>query len=261
MPLVLIDTHAYIGHWGFRPLPWRTAEGLLREMDRHGIDQAWVASISSVLYRNAHAGNEELHAEVEKHRDRLVPFAVINPTYADWEHDLAVCHEEFGCRGVRLFPPFHRYALADTACHELVEAATARNLVISVPHWVEDDRERSWLITQPGTVPVADMAALAQAFPNGRFVFHYGLGFTETTLGQRETVHADFGLDISRLPVFVKEELPTLIASIGAEHLVFGSGIPLTPADVPLYKLEVLDVPQEVKELIRWRNAQRLLGV
>lgn len=257
---MLIDTHTYIGHWGFRPLPWRTADGLLRAMDAHGIEQAWVSSASSILYRNAHAGNEELHAEVRKHRDRLVPFAVLNPTYTDWEHDLAVCQEEFGCKGVRLFPPYHRYTLRDEVCNELVAAAIARDLVISVPHWVEDDRERSWLITQPGIVPVADMAALAEAHPDGRFVFHYGLGYTATSLGHRGSLAADYGLDISRLPVFVKEELPTLIAEVGPERLVFGSGMPLTPADVPLFKLEVLDVPEAVKEQIRWQNAQRLIG-
>ncbi len=257
---MLIDTHTYIGHWGFRPLPWRDASGLLRAMDRHGIDQAWVSSASAILYRNSHAANEELHAEVSKHRDRLVPFAVINPTYADWEHDLAVCREEFGCRGVRLYPPYHRYTLRDQPCRELVEAAIASDLVVSVPHWVEDDRERSWLIAQPGIVPVADMAALAQAHPDGRFVFHYGLGFTETPLGQRGAVQAAYGLDIARLPVFVKEELPTLLETIGPERLVFGSGMPLTSVEVPLFKLEVLDAPEAVMAQIRWQNAQRLLG-
>ena len=257
---MLIDSHSYIGHWGFRPLPWRDASGLLRAMDRHGIDQAWVSSASAILYRNSHAANEELHAEVSKHRDRLVPFAVINPTYADWEHDLAVCREEFGCRGVRLYPPYHRYTLRDQPCRELVEAAIAGDLVISVPHWVEDDRERSWLIAQPGIVPVADMAALAQAHPDGRFVFHYGLGFTDTPLGERGAVQAAYGLDIARLPVFVKEELPTLLETIGPERLVFGSGMPLTSVEVPLFKLEVLDVPAAVMEQIRWQNAQRLLG-
>ena len=258
---MLIDTHTYIGHWGFRALPWRDASGLLRAMDRHGIDQAWVSSASAILYRNSHAANEELHAEVRKHQDRLVPFAVINPTYADWEHDLAVCQEEFGCRGVRLYPPYHRYTLRDQPCRELVEAAIASDLMISVPHWVEDDRERSWLLAQPGIVPVADMAALAETHPNGRFVFHYGLGFTDTPLGQRGAVRAAYGLDIARLPVFVKEELPTLLATIGPERLVFGSGMPLTSAEVPLYKLEVLDVAVEVLEQIRWQNAQRLLGL
>lgn len=257
---MITDTQAYLGHWGFRPLPWRSVDGLLRAMDAHGIDRAWVSCASSILYRNAHAGNEELHAEVRGHRDRLVPFAVINPTYADWEHDLAVCQEEFGCRGVRLFPPYHRYTLRDEPCRALVEAASARDMVISVPHWVEDDRERSWLITQPGVVPVADMAALAEAHPQGRFVFHYGIGFAGTPLGRRGAVQADYGLDISRLPVFVKEELPALITEIGAKHLVFGSGMPLTPVEVPLFKLEVLDVPHAIKEQIRWQNAQRLLG-
>ena len=67
---------------------------------------------ASILYRNAQAGNEELHAEVRQHRDRLVPFAVINPMYADWEHDLAVCQEEFGWSGRTALPALPSLHLA-----------------------------------------------------------------------------------------------------------------------------------------------------
>ena len=123
---MLIDTNTYLGHWAFRPLPWRDADSLLRAMDAHGIDQAFVSSASAILYRNPQAGNEELFAETRAHPDRLIPFAVINPTYADWEHDLAVCCEEFGIRGLRLYPKYHRYSLGDANGNALIEAATAR---------------------------------------------------------------------------------------------------------------------------------------
>ena len=54
--------------------------------------------------------------------------------------------------------------------------------------------------------------------------------------------------------------MPKLLTSIGAERLVFGSVMPLSSVEVPLYKLEVFELPEAVKERIRWQNAARLLG-
>ncbi|MEW6755275.1 MAG: amidohydrolase family protein [Candidatus Latescibacterota bacterium] len=257
---MLIDTNTYIGHWAFRPLPWHTAGDLVRAMDTHGIDRAFVSSASAILYRNPQAGNEELFAQVRAHADRLVPFAVLNPTYAEWEHDLAVCHGEFGCRGVRLYPGYHRYTLGDPAGAALIAAATARGMVVSVPLRVEDNRQRSWLLDVPD-VPAAEVAEAARAHPQGRFLPVNGAGYTGTAFAARGELPCDYALEISRLSCFVPaEELPALLAAAGPEHLAFGSGMPFTVPEVPLLKLEVLDAPAEAMEAIRWGNAARLLS-
>ncbi|MGD8237415.1 MAG: metal-dependent hydrolase, partial [Armatimonadota bacterium] len=113
---MLIDVNAYLGHWAFRELRNNTAARLVRLMDRKGIDLAVVSSASAILYKNSQAGNEQLARDTRRHGDRLIPFAVINPAYADWEHDLAVCVEDLGMRGLRLYPGYHNYALADASC-------------------------------------------------------------------------------------------------------------------------------------------------
>ena len=95
---MLIDVNAYLGHWAFRQLRQNTARELVRLMDRKEIDLAVVSSASAIMYKNSQAGNEELARDIRRYRDRLIPFAVINPTYADWEHDLGVCAEDFGVR-------------------------------------------------------------------------------------------------------------------------------------------------------------------
>jgi predicted TIM-barrel fold metal-dependent hydrolase len=255
---MLIDTNTYLGHWAFRPLPWHDADSLLRAMDAHGIDKAFVSSASAILYRNPQAGNEELFAQVDAHPDRLVPFAVINPTYADWQHDLAVCCEEHGIRGLRLYPKYHRYALADPNGKALIDEAAARGLVISVPLRVEDYRQRSWLLDIPD-MPASEVAEAARAHPEAKFLPVNGLGYLGTAFGKPGEVRGDYGLEISRLSAVVQEELQKLIAAVGAEHLVFGSGMPFTVPEVPLLKLEVLDAAEEVREAIRWRNAARLV--
>src|SRR5438552_5787870 len=128
-----IDVNAYLGHFAFRQLRHNTAAGLLKLMDGKGIDRAVVSSASAITYRYTQAGNEELAREVRDHPDRLIPFAVLNPFYAGWQDDLKVCQQEFGMRGVRLYPKWHNYRLSDRSCLDLVSAAAERGIVISVP--------------------------------------------------------------------------------------------------------------------------------
>jgi len=97
---LLIDVNTYIGHWAFRRLRHNTAEALVRRMDEHGIDRAVVGSVHGILYKNAHAANEELAEQTRPYRDRLIPFATLNPAYAGWREDLRRCAQE-GSRGVR----------------------------------------------------------------------------------------------------------------------------------------------------------------
>ena len=134
----MIDVNAYLGHFAFRQLRHNTADGLLRLMDRNGIERAAVSSAASITYRNAQAGNEELAAEVKGHGDRFIPIAVINPAYAGALDDLRTCREEFGMRGLRLYPSWHNYQLTDPSCVELVNAAAAAGMSISIPLRVED---------------------------------------------------------------------------------------------------------------------------
>src|SRR5262249_25988931 len=145
--VVILDANAWLGHYPFRAVPHHTPDGLLRLMDRHGIDRAVVASLHAVFYRDPQPGNEELARWVAPHRDRLVPCAVLTPLYAGWEGDLGRWCEEWGMRGVRLFPEHHRYSLAGPECLALARAATARGLHLAIPLRLEDRRQRHWMDT------------------------------------------------------------------------------------------------------------------
>ena len=81
---MIVDVNAYLGHFAFRQLRYNTAVSLLALMDSKRIDKAVVSSASAITYRNAQAGNEEVAEEVRGLTDRLIPFAVINPSYAGW---------------------------------------------------------------------------------------------------------------------------------------------------------------------------------
>ncbi|HPY50735.1 MAG TPA: amidohydrolase family protein, partial [Sedimentisphaerales bacterium] len=54
-------------------------------------------------------------------------------------------------------------------------------------------------------------------------------------------------------------ELGRLIADLGADRVVFGTGMPFNYPDPALLKLEVLDATEADKERIRGRNAAQWL--
>jgi len=258
---MIIDVNAYLGHFALRQLRHNTAEGLLRLMDAKRIDKAVVSSAAAITYRNTQSGNEEVFAEVKTHRDRLIPFAVINPFYIAWEDDLKICHEEFGMKGLRLYPKWHNYALADACCRELIDAATKRTMPISIPLRVEDYRQRSWLADIPD-VPVSEIVELVKSYPKASFLVLNGAGFSGSPLGRKDSGLPDnYVIEISRLRAVMESDIGGLVAKLGPDRVVFGTGMPFNYPDPSLVKVEVLDATEEVKEKIRWKNTARILGI
>src|SRR5439155_1414136 len=123
-----------------RAVPGSTPDELLRLMDRHGIERAVVSNLNSVFYKDPHQGNEELAKWVRAHRDRLTSCATLNPGFPGWEQDLRQCCDEWGMRGLRLFPSHHRFSLVSSRSMELVRAASDRGLHVAIPLRLEDRR-------------------------------------------------------------------------------------------------------------------------
>jgi predicted TIM-barrel fold metal-dependent hydrolase len=256
---VITDINAYLGPFAFRRLRHNTAPSLLKLMDAKAIDKAVVSSASAITYRNAQSGNEEVAAEVKHHRDRLIPFAVINPSYAGWQDDLKTCHEDLGMVGLRLYPKWHNYSLSDRPCLDLVNAATEREMVVSIPIRVEDPRQRSWLVDVPD-IPLGEIASLVTACPKARFILLNGIQYVNSPLGRKGNgLPANYAIEISRLDSLLANEIGQLIANLGAGRVAFGTGMPFSDPDPALLKMEVLDASKDDKEKIYWRNAAQWL--
>ena len=119
-------------------------------MDARKIDRAVVSSAAPSPTATPQSGNEELDAEVKAHRDRLIPFAVINPTYAGWEDDLKTCRRRLRHARASPLPEVAQLQRCPTrAASTWSHAATERELVVSIPIRVEDPRQRSWLVDVP----------------------------------------------------------------------------------------------------------------
>ena len=253
---MLIDVNAYIGHWPFRRLRLNTAEALVREMDRHGIDRAVVANLHGVFYRNAHPANEELALAARPFRDRLIPFGTLNPAYPGWEEDLRRCAEELNLRGLRLYPQYHGYKLVEEAALALVDAAVELGWAVQVPMRLVDRRGRHPMDLGEDLLP-ADFEAAIAARPHARWMVLASAGLD----GRRLPPEATCAIEISRLTAVLRRDIQRLLEGVGPERVVWGTGMPLNMAAPALLRLQALDVDDEVRDRIAWRNAAEMLGL
>jgi uncharacterized protein len=66
-------------------------------------------------------------------------------------------------------------------------------------------------------------------------------------------------IDLARVSPLMTEELGKLLKHLGADRLVFGSGMPFDYPDPAVLNMEFLVASDDERERIRWRNAVRLL--
>ena len=258
---MIIDASAYIGHWPFRRLRYNTAEGLISLMDRNGIDKAIVSSINAVFYKNCQEGNEELAEEIEPYRDRLIPFATLNPKYIAWREDLERCVNDLGMKGLRLYPLYHRYNLLDPESRELLQEAAKRKLPVEIPVMLVDPRQHHWMDVDT-QLSLNDILEAADKNPENTFII-LNSKTADPVLERCKSGKPpkNIFIEMSRLTAVLNKSIQAVISCLGVEKVVFGTGIPFHYAKPALIKMEILDISEEEKEKIYWKNISKLINL
>ncbi len=253
---MLLDINAYIGHWAFRQLRYNTAETLVQLMDKNNIDKAIVASINGTLYKNTHSANEEIAKETKQFKDRLIPFATLNPMWAGWKEDLKRCAEDLELKGLRLYPQYHGYSLTDPIALEIIDMATELNWVVQVPMTLVDRRQRhSWDLAED--ILPSDFEKIVALRPNTKWMFLNSFGINPKNLPD----DANYLLDIANpyYQTLLRREIPKLIDIAGANHVSFGTDMPFRIPEATLLKLRLLEISDDDKANIAWKNATEML--
>jgi len=258
-----IDFHTYIGHWPFRQLRGNTPAGLVEYMERFGIDQAVVANINGVFYRNTQPANEELAEAIKPFPGRFIPYAVINPSYPDWEYDLKVCHSKLGMKGLRLYPQYHDYKLTDPRLAKLIEVARNLGLPVAFSRWLEDERQHSWMDIG-GQLSLENLIPVMKDNP-ATFVL---LNVLPTRL-RDEQLEGLRNVDVYFDTVYASEALPPgsgydvlhLIKDFGRDRFLFGSAYPFRDPLSALIRLDIVhELDPAAREAIWSGNALRLIN-
>ena len=260
----MLDINAYVGHWPFKQLKFNTCEASIERMDQFGIDISVISNLNGIFYKNTQAANKELHDEInskKQFRDRFIPFAVINPIYAGWRDDLEECRTKFGMKGIRLYPKYHDYDLSNPACIELVKLAHDYDLPVAFSFRMVDSRQRSWMDIDIEW-DLKDIVPIVKAVPDARYIF---LNLTNSIkLNDEDELllkDANILIDTSGRSV---NDFPELIDRFGKEKFAFGSHAPILDYMTGLLRIESLkdeEANEEIKNLFRYENAKKILGI
>lgn len=234
-----IDHNALIGPYPFRALPEATPERLLREMQRLGIERAWVGHVPSIFYRDVAAGNDELLAALARHRDRLLPVPAVHPAFPGWPREIARARAE-GCPAVRTYPSHYGFTASGSAARELAAACADSGLELVLTVRLEDERQRHRLDTAAELIG-ADVRALVRAHPEVRLLVTAAdrALVEEVHFGATPEEAARIRWDVSWIWGPPEDHLAQLFRTVGRDRFVLGTHFPFRLPESALAKLEL----------------------
>jgi hypothetical protein len=237
--VTLTDYNALIGPYPFRRLPEPTPERLLAEMDRLGVGAAWVGHLPSVFYRDVAAGNDELFAALERHRERLHPVPAVNPAFPGWEREVARAARA-AAPAVRTYPSHYGVDPAGRAMAELCAACAEHGLDVVLTIRLEDARQRHPLDVAPELIGAAVRAAV-RTDPRVRLLVTAAdrALVEEVHFGSTADEAARIRWDVSWIWGPPEDHLATLFRTVGRERFVLGTHFPLRLPEAALTKLEL----------------------
>lgn len=280
-PGAFVDVHVHIGTIPVNKTDPLTAEDLLRWMDGYDISQAWVLPlVSPEAYPNP-VSNEYVLEATKPHRDRLIPFCVIDPRNSWYGQGKALTTQvrRYVDQGAKGFGEFKvGLPIADPKNLDLYRVCGE----VGIPALIHIDSLRN---TDEPTLP--GLERILTEFPD-TIVIGHGPGTWATISGdctraemgtypkrpvapggaldRLMKAHKNFYLDLSggsganaiaRDPEFGREFLIRNKNQVmfGTDYLTMGQ--PIRQQEV----LRGLDLPEEVQAAVFRENARRMLGM
>ena len=276
-----IDVHTHLGQcWNHtRPL---TVDGLLKWMDEHNIERAVVMPVVSPEASTYPLTTDFVLAETKPHRDRLIPFCVVDPrtAYSGKRHGLKYMLQQYVDQGVKGFGE-HKPGVPVDHPGSLELYAVCGELKLPVLFHLDDQRNTD----EPG---LPGLEKVLKQFPDTTFIGH-GPGWwasisgdvkTPSDLGSYPTGPVLPGGAMDRL----LEKYPNLFGELSADSgagaigrdKTFGRDFLVRRADRILFGtdylspgqavqqfdvLRALDLPAEVEAKIARENAIRVLSL
>lgn len=242
----VFDTHTHVGvarHSGRR----YSADELLRDMDRAGIDRSLV--IPWPVVDDARASHDEIGRAVRAHADRLSGAACLYPYIpeAEFRAEVRRCQEQYGFQVLKWQPQYQPLNPLWPTSHFFFETALELNMV---------------LVCHTGSgIPFALPSLMmepASRWPELKIVLaHCGGG--GLLLGEA-IIAAKFCPNIwLELSSLMPNHLHEVLHNVSSQRLMIGSDLPEN-VEVEIGKIEGLAVSDEVKRDILWETAAKLFN-
>lgn len=255
-PMRIVDTNISLFQWPFRRLKSDDPAGMVQQLQRLVVDQAWAGSFEALLHRDIGGVNRRLTEACRKFGNgRLVPIGAVNPMLPDWEEDLRRCHEEFAMPGIRIHPNYHGYKLADPKFGRLLELATRCGLLVQLAAAMEDSRTHHPLVQVPD-VDLSPLPNLVRETEGARVQI---LNLRPRVAALKPLVEVE-GITFDSARVDDTAGVARLLRGLPVDRVMFGSHAPFLIQEAAL--IRAIEAGLTADELLHLfsRNAAGLLG-
>ena len=222
---------------------WLDVNRLDEELKRFNIKKTLVYHSYSRDY-DAYFGNNKLIEEIKNYVN-IYPSWVLLPLDIfpiDTPDKLLEELRMNNVRAVRLFPDLHNFLLEEEMVGDLLSFLEEFNIPV---------------LLSPNNTGWKDIYNIPRNHPNLRLVL------VDLTYRQSSYIfpllkrYKNVYIELSGYIAFLGIE--TLYKRFGGERLLFGSNLPYKTPGSTVYYIEKADVPEEVKDLIAYKNAERLI--
>jgi hypothetical protein len=245
MPIALFD--AFCGFGGARrgETARPSADDLIAEMQRLDITRALARIAPEDLDQDVAASNARLYAACAG-RPELVPCPIVLPSGGDFppaEEQIAG-HVAQGCGAVWIRPGPDYWSLAPWASGALFSALEARRLPVLLTESMVTLEQVAGLASRHPRLPVL-LAGVSYRQQRTLLPLLRACPGVHLVLGEGYAVH--LGLE-------------QIVAEVGAERVLFGTGFPRTEAMCAITYLLYSALAEEQKQMIGCQNGERLLN-
>lgn len=227
-----------------------TIRGLLRSMDRAGIEKSVVLSIATKPKQVARITDWAISIR----SDRISPFPSIHPQFEHFERELTRI-KSAELQGIKLHPMYQEFVLDDPALFPLYRAIADRGLICLF--------HAGWDIAYPESDQAAPyrILNLHQAIPELKIVAAHLGGWQVWNEVARYLMGRPIYLETSfSIREAKTSEFRQILDNHPPDYFLFGTDSPWLDQKEELDAWKALDIPVEFKEKILFKNAEILLG-
>ena len=244
----IIDLHSHLGQFTNSAMS-ADGERLCSVSRAAGITHVVTFSIEA-CYGTLDRGNRYTLDQVDRH-PMLSAMVVAHPAHlsssASWIREAS---SNPNVVGVKIHPVLGDYDILDSSVMRLMEDHIGPSGLTVLSH----------VGNESPNVPIEKYLKLAARFPQIRFVAaHLGVGIMGSNRAAAnawmQSPQANVWFDMGTLRAFCSGSVETLLEVVGPDRICFGTDAPLYRSAPFVSVLETLDVPEETREKIAWRNA------
>lgn len=229
-----------------------TLSSLMSRMDEWGVDMSLVLPIATKPSQTRHI-NEFAATLYEKSGGRVMSFGSVHPDCENWKEEIDII-EKLGLKGMKFHAEYQSFTLDEPRMIRIYDYAFSKGLII-IHHAGVDLGMPAPYHTSP-----AQFAYVAKELQGGTLIAAHLGGHAQWDDVERYIIGSDIYIDTSMgQKYYSKEQFMRFVKHHGSDKILFATDSPWSRADEEIASINSLDLTDEQKDNIFYKNAKRLL--